>query len=135
MNSRRVVMTTSRSDRTIWPIIIRKGANVIGEVCGGLGQNVQSAACSRKIMVSAGGSGIVFHAGALVVTQTLRATGLDRGLAVGTVAECAEELRGALKIPRAGGRGVSTEPRLRPGGPSENSPRGPAKGTMLTARR
>jgi Transposase DDE domain group 1 len=35
----------------------------------------------RKIMVSADGTGIVSQAGGLLVTRTLRAAGLDRGLA------------------------------------------------------
>jgi hypothetical protein len=36
---------------------------------------------SRKIMVSADGTGIVSQAGGLLLTQALRVTGLDRGLA------------------------------------------------------
>jgi hypothetical protein len=38
-------------------------------------------AARPKITVSADGSGIVSQAGALVLTQAMRATGLDRGLA------------------------------------------------------
>jgi hypothetical protein len=41
---------------------------------------MQLTARSPKIMVSADGSGIVCQAGGLLLTQTLRATGLDRGL-------------------------------------------------------
>jgi Transposase DDE domain group 1 len=41
---------------------------------------MQLTARSSKIMVSADGTGIVSQAGGLLLTQTLRATGLDRGL-------------------------------------------------------
>jgi hypothetical protein len=41
---------------------------------------MQLTARSSKIMVSADGAGIVSQAGGLLLTQTLRATGLDRGL-------------------------------------------------------
>ena len=41
---------------------------------------MQFTACRPKIMVSADGTGIVSQAGSLLLTQTLRATGLDRGL-------------------------------------------------------
>jgi DDE family transposase len=41
---------------------------------------VQPTARSSKIMVSADGTGIVSQAGGLLLVQTLRATGLDRGL-------------------------------------------------------
>ena len=37
---------------------------------------------NRKIMVSADGTGIVSQAGGLLLTRTLRVTGLDRGLEV-----------------------------------------------------
>ena len=41
---------------------------------------MQLTARSSKIMVSADGTGIVSQAGGLLLTQTLRVTGLDRGL-------------------------------------------------------
>jgi hypothetical protein len=41
---------------------------------------MQLTARSSKIMVSADGTGIVSQAGGLLLTETLRATGLDRGL-------------------------------------------------------
>jgi hypothetical protein len=41
---------------------------------------MQLTARNSKIMVSADGTGIVSQAGSLLLTQTLRATGLDRGL-------------------------------------------------------
>ena len=41
---------------------------------------MQLTARRPKIMVSADGTGILSQAGGLVLTQTLRATGLDRGL-------------------------------------------------------
>ena len=41
---------------------------------------MQLTARSSKIMVSADGTGIVSQAGGLLLAQTLRATGLDRGL-------------------------------------------------------
>ncbi len=41
---------------------------------------MQFTARRPKIMVSADGTGIVSQAGSLLLTQTLRATGLDRGL-------------------------------------------------------
>ncbi len=37
---------------------------------------------SRKIMVSADGTGVVSQAGGLLLTRVLRVTGLDRGLEV-----------------------------------------------------
>ena len=42
---------------------------------------MQNTACRPKITVSAGGTGIVSHAGAVLLTQALRVTGLDAGLA------------------------------------------------------
>src|SRR5260370_24816598 len=47
----------------------------------------------RKIMVSADGTGIVSQAGGLLLAQTLRLTGLDRGLAA---------VLGRWRAPRAG---------------------------------
>jgi hypothetical protein len=41
---------------------------------------VQLTAASRKIMVSADGTGVVSQAGGLLLTRALRVTGLDRGL-------------------------------------------------------
>jgi hypothetical protein len=41
---------------------------------------VQLTASQSKIMVSADGTGIVSQAGGLLLTRTLRVTGLDRGL-------------------------------------------------------
>jgi len=42
---------------------------------------MQNTACRPKITVSADGSGIVSHAGAVLLTRVLRVTGLDAGLA------------------------------------------------------
>ena len=44
---------------------------------------MQDTARRPKITVSADGSGIVSQAGALLLIQTLRVTGLDRGLSAG----------------------------------------------------
>ena len=44
---------------------------------------MQNTARRPKITVSADGPGIVSQAGALLLTQTLRLTGLDRGLSAG----------------------------------------------------
>jgi hypothetical protein len=44
---------------------------------------MQNTARHPKITVSGDGSGIVSQAGALLLTQTLRVTGLDRGLSAG----------------------------------------------------
>jgi hypothetical protein len=41
---------------------------------------VHFTAGSRKIMVSADGTGVVSQAGGLLLTRTLRVTGLGRGL-------------------------------------------------------
>ena len=50
-------------------------------------------AASRKIMVSADGTGVVSQAGGLLLTPALRITGLDRGR---------EEARERWRAPRAG---------------------------------
>ena len=53
---------------------------------------VQNTACRPKITVSADGSGIMSHAGAVLLTRAWRVTGLDPGLAVAL---------GWWKVPRA----------------------------------
>ncbi len=53
---------------------------------------MQNTACRPKITVSADGTGIVSHAGAVLLTQTLRVSGLDAGLAAAL---------GRWKTPRA----------------------------------
>ena len=46
---------------------------------------VKNTGCCTKITVSADGSGIVSHAGGLLLTRTLQVTGMGRGLSAGLV--------------------------------------------------